>query len=287
MSNNTRPFNGSSAGATFPTGVSLYDRVFGGLIALLVLSLFMFVTLLSIWWFGESPSMASRTIIIPPPVDPELPLPVEQVELNLVEFDGSESQSFTESLEKTEDSLAKLSETKLAESEGTGIGIAGDGFGPGIGIGRMPGPGGGNLAPKWNVIQDASDLESYQRKLDFFAIEIGAVHKSSDQIWRIAHLSTKKVVAESTRSAESSLRYFVNQRTRLLQWDRQTIAQAGVDVQDVIAVHFYPDELIVKMQQLIDAKYKDQAGDLREVNFKIVGTPGDFRFEIEDVGFNH
>ena len=37
------------------------------------------------------------------------------------------------------------------------------------------------------------------------------------------------------------------------------------------------------MQQLIDADYKDQADDLEEVTFKIVGTPGDYRFEIDNV----
>ena len=138
-------------------------------------------------------------------------------------------------------SIATLTETKpTADSDATGVGIAGDGEGFGFGNNRQPGPPAGAGGLKWNVAQQATDLEAYQRKLDFFAIEIGAVHKSNDQIWRISELSSKKVVTESTRSAESNLRYFVNRRQRLLQWDRLTIAQAGIDSEDVIAVHFYP-----------------------------------------------
>jgi len=145
----------------------------------------------------------------------------------------------------------------------------------------------GGAAPQWSVVQTANDLASYQRKLDVFGIEIGAVHKTRDQVWRIAKLSTEKIVTESTRGAESAARYFVNQKKRLQQWDRQTIAAAGLDLQDVIAVHFYPDELVAKMQQLIDAQYGDRASQLQQVIFKIAGAAGDLRFEIDNVNFGN
>ena len=278
--------SGLKTDARFATEVSLYDRVFGGLVASILLGLFLFITLLSIWYF-QSPALPTFD-----PPDPwthaELLVPVEDENISVVEFEGSESQAFAESLEMTDVSISKLSQTMLPSLfNGNGDGFGGDGKERGIGfIDRLPGLS-GVVAPKWNVIQEASDLEDYQHKLDFFAIEIGAVHKSSGQIWRISQLSTEKVVTESSRGAESSHRYFVNKQKRLQQWDRATIAQAGVDVQDTIAVHFYSDELIVKMQQLIDARYKEQANDLKEVTFKIVGTPGDFHFEIEDIKFNN
>ena len=276
----------SNAGATFATRVSLYDRIFGGLVALLLLGMFLFLTLFSVWWFG-APQVGRHIIICPPPTpNPNLLLPMTDDELNVVEFDGSESQAFTESLEMSEVSVAELAKSKLSDSDGTGIGVFGSGDGLGIGFGRVAGPPAGTGPPKWNVVQEAANLEDYQRKLDFFAIEIGAVHKSNNEILKIAQLSTEKIVTKSSRSAESKRRYFANQRTRLLQWDHQTIAQAGVDSQDVIAVHFYPAHLIVKMQQLIDARYKDKASDLEEVTFQIVGTPGDFRFEIKEVKLN-
>ena len=215
-------------------------------------------------------------------------VPVEEIELSVVEFEGSESQAFAESIEMTDISITEFSQAKLPSfSNGAGDGIFGDGDGPGFGFTkRSPGPV-GVATPNWNVVQEAADLKAYQRKLDFFGIEIGAVQKSNDQIWRIAQLATEKVVTESSRSAESKHRYFINQRKRLQQWDRQTIADAGVDLQDIIAVHFYPNDLIAKMQQLIDARYKDQASDLKEVTFRIVGSPGDFHFKIEDVKFNN
>ena len=80
---------------------------------------------------------------------------------------------------------------------------------------------------------------------------------------------------------------FVNQKKRLQQRDQQTIADAGIDLQDVIAVHFYPDELVATMQQLIDTKYGDQASDLQEVTFKITGTASDLHFEIDNVKFGN
>ena len=272
-------------GATFETKVSLYDRVFGGLLALIVLSLFLFTVLSSIWWFqtpltGAPGDLDTGQFVSKP--DKE-----EKEEPNVVEYDGSESQAFTESIELTGISIAEVFAKNASDSQGTGIGIAGDKDGPGIGIGRTPGPAQAGAPPNWSVTQESPNLAGYQSKLDFFAIEIGAVHKTNDKIWRIAKLSTEKVVTESSRSAESETRYFVNKRQRLLQWDRQTIAQAGVDPQDVIAVHFYPKQLILKMQQLIDSRYKDRAKDLASVAFRIVGTAGDFRFEIEDAQFEN
>ena len=287
MNGITRPVAvGSHNGTTFRTEVSLYDRVFGGLIALLVLGLFLFVTLLSIWWFQSDPPRVLPQPTTPFPPNPDLITPIENLDLSVVEFDGSESKAFTESIEMSGASIAELFEKNVLDSEGTGIGIAGDSDGLGTGTGRTPGPQ-ASAAPNWSVIQEASDLESYQRKLDYFGIEIGAVHKSNDKIWRIANLSGEKAITESSRSAESKRRYFVNQRKRLLQWDRQTIAQAGVDLQDMIAVHFYPDELIAHMQQLIEARYQDQASNLAEVTFKIVGTDGNFHFEIDDAQFKN
>ena len=47
---------GSNAGVTFATEVSRYDRVFGGLVASILLGLFLFLTLLSIWYF-QSPAL--------------------------------------------------------------------------------------------------------------------------------------------------------------------------------------------------------------------------------------
>ena len=288
MNGITRPVAvGSHNGTTFRTEVSFYDRVFGGLIASLVLGLFLFVTLLLVWWFGADQPRAFSNLTTPFPPNPDLITPIENLELSVVEFDGSESKAFTESIEMSGASIAELFEKNVLDSEGTGIGIAGDTDGLGTGIGRTPGPAQASAAPNWSVIQEASNLESYQRKLDYFGIEIGAVHKSNDKIWRIANLSGEKAVTESSRSAESKRRYFVNQRKRLLQWDRQTIAQAGVDLQDMIAVHFYPDELIAQMQQLIEARYQDQASDLAEVTFKIVGTDGNFHFEIDAAQFKN
>ena len=281
MSDVTRPA-GSNAHVNYETKVSLYDRVSGGLIAMLVLGLFLFATLFLIWWFHspESP------VFPPPPKDPTtLVIPDEVDEINVVEFEGSESQSFEDVIALTGTSIAELSESKLLSFNGDGDGIAGEGDGTGIGK-RQSGPS-SVTKPKWSVTLEAANLKDYQQKLDYFGIEIAAVHKSNSEIWKIADLSGEKVVTKSSRSAESKRRYFVNQRKRLLQWDRQTIAQAGVDLQDVLAVHFYPNELIVEMQQLINQQYPDQASDLKAVTFKITGTPEKFQFAIEDAQFEN
>ena len=277
--------SGCGVGVTFETQVSLYDRVFGGLIALLVLGLLMFVTLLSVWW-SYTPAVGARRTVGPPPY-PDRLVPVNEKEerLSIAEFDVSESHAFTQVIEMTGASIAELSQSKLPSLVGTGDRISGDDTG--LRIRKRQSISAVTVAtPQWSVIQEAGNLEDYQSKLDFFGIQIGAVHKSNDKIWRIAELATEKIVTESSRSAESKNRYFVNQQTRLLHWDRQTIAQAGMNLQNVIAVHFYPKELIVKMQQLIDVRYKDRADDLAKVTFRIFGTPGNYQFKIESAQFN-
>ena len=65
MNEITRPA-GWNAHVNYETKVSLYDRVSGGLIALLVIGLFLFAILLSIWW-SYVPQDGKPVIIILPP----------------------------------------------------------------------------------------------------------------------------------------------------------------------------------------------------------------------------
>ena len=253
------------------------DRVNALLIASLVMFGFLFTVLFTVWWFHEPP-VARRKI---DPWDTEQPLVTpDDVTLDFVEFESSEGAPLEELIETVGPSIEELSDAN---------GILGNGVGTDPGFGRDPRtiPTSGLVAPRWSVVQKANDLESYQQKLDFFGIEIGAVHKTQDQVWRIAKLSTEKTVTESTRSAEAKTRYFVSQKKRLPQWDRQMIANAGVDVKDVIAVHFYPDKLVATMQQLVDVEYGERSSELQEVTFKIAGTAGDLHFEIDNVKFDN
>ena len=253
------------------------DRVNALLIASLVMFGFLFTVLFTVWWFHEPP-VARRTI---DPWDTEQPLvTLDDVTLDFVEFESSEGTPLEELIETVGPSIEELSDAN---------GKLGNGVGTDPGFGRDPRttPTSGLAAPRWSVVQKANDLESYQQKLDFFGIEIGAVHKTQDQVWRIAKLSTEKTVTESTRSAEAKTRYFVSQKKRLQQWDRQMIANAGVDLKDVIAVHFYPDKLVATMQQLVDVEYGDRSSELQEVTFKIAGTAGDLHFEIDNVKFDN
>lgn len=255
------------------------DRANAILIASLVMFGFLFTVLFTVWWFQEPPNARRLINLPPPPLPPVLPLK-DDVNLDLVEFESSTGTPLEELIETVTPSIEKLS-----NANGTlGYGVGTD---PGFGWDPRTTPPPSVTGPQWSVVQNANDLASYQRKLDFFGIEIGAVHKTRDQVWRIAKLSTEKTVTESDRQAESIRRHFVNQKKRLQQWDQQTIADAGIDLQDVIAVHFYPDELVATMQQLIDTKYGDQASDLQEVTFKITGTARDLHFEIDNVKFGN
>ena len=258
--------------------VSIGDHVLAILISSLLMSGVLFASLFAIWWF-QAPFEPTPFV---DPLDTIIIFPKDDLakdtKLSIVEFDNSEIAAFEKAVEMSGTSIASVVQVN---------GLSGDGVTEIHGIDQdkrqlLPER---IVAPKWSVIHEAADLESYQQKLDFFKIEIGAVHQFDDRIWRISQLSIDKIVSESTREAESGYRYFVNKQKRLQQLDLQTITQAGLDVEHVIAVHFYPNDLVSKMQQLIDFRYGDRASDLQEVTFKIAGASGNFRFEIDDVKF--
>ena len=262
-----------------PFGVSGYDRINSGLIVSLMLGSAALALLTLAWLFsGDAKFTGTAPKPLPPPT-PVKPKPVGQASL----FDQApaDSKPLEQAVEQVGSVVAKLSLTKGLGGDGVLDGFGGDGVDP-----RETVQAKGGFT--WSVKLAAEDFDQYQRKLDFFGIEIGVVHKTRDDIWRVSNLSAESKVSKSNRAAEASSHRFQNRNRRLRHWDFRIAQNAGLDVNDalVLVVHFYSPELIERMQQLLAKRCGERLGMLKQAEFCIVGDVGEYRFEVDSVEYH-
>lgn len=261
-----------------PTQVSPYDRVNTALIVSIALSGAALALLTLAWLFQSAP----RPTVVAHKLETPTPFKLKQPEpnqLNLFDQSTADSQSLEQTVQQIGSVVAELSLTNGWGGKGIGNGTIGKGTDP------------RELTPArdectWSVSQTAAAIDDYQRQLDFFDIQIGVVHKTRKDIWRISDLSAKKTITNSNRSAESSSRRFSNQNNRLRRWDIRIAKEAGFDVNETIVVHFYPTELIKRMRELLIEHVGDRLTELKHVQFRITDGPEGLSFAVDSVKFD-
>lgn len=266
-----------SASMNVPLQVSSFDRVNSVLVVSIILS-GVLLALLTLAWIFQSPPVAKTVDLDRTTLPPVKPIQPDPNQINFFDQSTADSQPLEQAVEKIGSTVAKLSLTQGLGGTSLGDGLEGPGTDPREVVNLRRGF-------TWSVSHSAGDLDEYQRKLDFFDIQIGVVHKTRNDIWRISNLSTKKTIVESDRSAESSSHRFVNRNNRLRLWDVKIASESGIETDESLVVHFYPPELIQRLRDLLAETAGDQMDDVKHVEFRVADENDGFRFEIARVQY--
>lgn len=259
-----------------------YDRFSAGLVASIVISGFVVLSLLMIWLGGGQ----HQTQAIPP-LDPWPVIPPEDpagLEHELDEIvGGSDSVELVSLLESIEDAVSPLSADDGSPGVGNSI--------PGNRLGRddsLVPPGEILPSKRWKVSFEVDSLEQYKRQLDFLGIEIGVIDRREDEIWRIGQLATDIKITHSSRAEEQTSVWFAHRHPKLRRWDRQIATNSGLNAKDRIFVQFYPGELVALISRL-EARKLEELGrnieDVRTTNITISRLGDQFSVSVSDLEF--
>ena len=256
---------------------SSYDRFSAGLIASILLTGFVVLSLLTVWLFGNDHPVRHAAF----PVYPgEKDVDQGGGEQELDSLPGSSSSTELVSLvESVEEAV-----TQTQSQDGGPGGLIGPGT-PGIPnpirIPQMVPP-----AQRWKISYEVESIEQYKRQLDFFDIEIGVVASHKSDVWRVGSLSSDATVTYSNRTKEGSSVWFAHTKPALKRWDRRIANESGLLVEEMLFVQFYPAAVQSQIASLEVARLAELGRELDEVletNIKISGS-GD-GFEISISGF--
>ncbi len=118
---------------------------------------------------------------------------------------------------------------------------------------------------RWKISYEVDSIEQYKRQLDFFGIEIGVIASRDNDIWRVGMLSSDATVTHSNRADEHDSVWFAHSRPTLKRWDRKIAGDAGLNVQEMLFVQFYPASVQSRILKLEASKLKELGRNLDEV----------------------
>ena len=271
------------------TKVSVYDRVSGMLVALVIFFGLIALALFALW--------LTRVITIKP-------TPSKVFTIDELKGRGEHAEGVARDFEDPGvEELADVQEPQLAdameavtEAASTRMGrvqamdgnAAQMGTGTGLGDSRASGPGGeGNadaLAPheRWEINYSTSSVRAYATQLDFFGIELGAVHRSKSDITYAKALSKPKPDTRTGYRDEEDRVYFSHLNKTLREYDRQLLEKARPGItKGRLLVQFYPASTY---KLLLDAEGRAKGNkpweSLRRTVFKVTGSGGSYAFEV-------
>ena len=167
-----------------------------------------------------------------------------------------------------------------------GRGIRGGGIGGGPGepqVDEVPEP------QRWRVTFEASRRSEYNRQLDYFGIELGAVSKTTARIDLFSDLADETPTRDVTTRGDEKRLYFSHTSRRLKRWDNATAKAAGLDdPEERIMVQFYGDAAREKLQQTEAAFLEGEGKSLEDVSrtfFKVRELEGAFEFYVDRIEY--
>lgn len=269
------------------TKVSVYDRVSGMLVALVVLFGLLAFALFAIW--------LTRVITIKPKSTPTIAIELKG-EGAIAEGVGRDFE------EPGVEELADVQEPQLADAMEAVTSAASSvkarvqavdgnaaqmGTGQGLGDSRAKGPGGGGTADalpeqdRWEINYSTTSVNAYAQQLDFFNIELGAVHRTKSEIYYASKLSQAKPERRSGFRDEEGRIYFSHLNKQLRQYDQTLLEKASIDTTDKLIVQFYPP---ATHQMLLNVERTALGGKpwetLRKTVFGVTGSGGSFQYEV-------
>lgn len=264
------------------TRVSSYDKLNAILLSLLVL-VGLFVALLFFMWLTSNykpPAIVTETNFLIGDPGEEKPEGVadDVLEPGVEEFPEVETPQLADALLAVTNSVSTI----LARNEQRDGNAAQMGRGRGLGS-RDGGGGGGQGWPSWNIEFEAKDRKSYYGQLSFFKIELGAIHKVNNNVYRLSDPGGAASVRESSRGNEKANRtvLFSHRIRKLEDWDKELLRKSSSSLarlDDYLVGQIYPQELINLLRGVETAYAKSKGHEIAEVRatkFKVVpGGPG-------------
>ena len=147
-------------------------------------------------------------------------------------------EAVTDAVSTVAASLTTADTAAVASTAGTGMGDS-----------RPPGPEGEgeDIIPRferWQLNFQASNKRSYAQQLDFYHIELGAFGGGSQGIDTASNLaSAPKKKTNPNPKTEKRLYFSWKSATPLVQYDRQLLQQAGVQIAGRNIVRFIPNDV--------------------------------------------
>lgn len=250
---------------------------------------FLFATLFLIWITTVFDFSRQTQGAIPVTSDPGGEKPKGEaddiLEPGVEEFPEVEVPQLANALEAVTDALSSVKASLEKRSGEAALMGRGSGYGD-----REGGKGGnGEGVPeykRWKIKYEASDINAYADQLSFFNIDIGVIHQTRQEIWRIHDVGGSPSRILSNRKQENKSLYFTHEQARLRRWDQQLCSRAGADISNTIQAQFYPEETRVLIRQAEAEALKGtgkQLKDVRNTFFKVEADGNGFVFKVEQI----
>lgn len=271
------------------TKVSSYDLLNSMLIAAIMIFGFLVSVLFLIWLttaFDFSQRRQPRVLEVAEPGkektegvgDDELDPGVDELpELERPQLAVS-IESVTDAVSTVKGSLENRSGDAAQMGRGTGFGSREGG--PGIGVGGIP------EHKRWVINYESENIDVYSQQLTYFDIDVGVIHKTTPEIWRIQNVGTSPSVAKSNREAENETVRFMHKKPRMRRWDQTLAKRQGINLENTIVAQFYPEKTRAMIRQ-VEAAALEGTGktviDVRNTVFKVVPMDDGFAFTVVDI----
>ena len=151
-----------------------------------------------------------------------------------------------------------------------------------------PGKGGDGIPEhkRWIINYESENIDSYAQQLSFFDIDIGVIHSTTNDIWKIKDVGKSPTVAKTSREAENDTLRFMHKKLRMQRWDQILARRQGVDLDDTIIAQFYPEATRKLIRQAENEALQDtgkQITDVRNTIFKVEPNEGGYVFKVVDI----
>jgi hypothetical protein len=273
------------------TRVSQYERVSGGLASGVIIMGILAAILFLLWY-----SMLKTQRSIPDSfaafagesMNPE-GIAEDVEEPGVEEFPEVQEPQLAEALE----SVDVISTVRANDS------VSGDaaqmGTGKGLGDRRSKGIGNGGTDvnepwKRWQILYSVNTMSDYAQQLDFFKIELAGSERVGENIVYVTSVSGTPAIRGGLKRQEKRM-YFSHAIPQLRNWDLNLLQTANVaNARERIPLQFYPVEIINRLYQLETERIRQDGKEIRHIKntiFNVVGTPGNYRFELTNIVYTN
>jgi len=188
-------------------------------------------------------------------------------------------EAVTDAVSSVAGALATTDTAATATTSGTGAGDS-----------RPPGPPGEgeDIIPRferWQLNFTARDVRSYATQLDYFKIELGAIGGSIQGVDIASNLSSRVQKSRIQDTASEKRLYFMwNSPSPLMEFDRQLLSSASIELANRQMLKFIPKDLENQLA-VIELEYSTSKGhpsvtEIAKTVFECKSNGGDYAFEV-------